>query len=70
MTSPGSCGALRYTRYSSGFIGFTAWFGGDGALVAATRFADTASFCGGTSFSQSYGPTAACDLRATAEYCH
>ena len=69
MAESGSCGAARYTAFSSGFFGFTAWFGADGALVGAHRYEDTPAFCDETSHDQVYGAPPACDRVATAEYC-
>jgi len=69
LAEQGTCGALRYTMYSSGFFGFTAWFGASGALLAGYRFADTAIYCGGAAYSETYGPIATCDKHVTATYC-
>jgi hypothetical protein len=65
----GMCGPFRYTSFSSGFSGFTAWFGDDGALVAGMRFADFPAFCGDRMHTQLFGPTPACVRQRTVQYC-
>jgi hypothetical protein len=69
IAESGGCGALRYTAYSSGFFGFTAWFTGGGRLVAARRFEDTPAFCDGTSYDQLFGAPPECAFDATERYC-
>jgi hypothetical protein len=65
----GRCGDLSYTFYSSGFLGFMAWFEDGGKLFAARRFADTAEFCGESFYDETYGAQPVCDLEPTALYC-
>jgi hypothetical protein len=42
MAETGSCGTHRFVAYSDGYWGFTEYFDGSGAMIAATSWSDIA----------------------------
>jgi hypothetical protein len=47
-------------RTSAGLFGGTTYFDAKGRLIAARQFSDANSYCGGTSFSKTYGTIPVC----------